>query len=215
MRLPLDKLLKKRLHVEIALLQDEVVDIFYSIQRNAVLHGGTAIWRCYGGKRFSEDLDFYALVKKDFEEKLKVELGKRGLLLDRFKQTQSTVFSKISGSNAQIRLEIALRNNSAKEIVSYEKCSGSTMDIYSLSAKNLLAEKINAYINRRLVRDLYDIFFLSGQVKDFGSIKKECSLFAKKIVLPVDEKNLKTLVYSGIAPASEEMIKVILMRFSA
>ncbi|MFH1246948.1 MAG: nucleotidyl transferase AbiEii/AbiGii toxin family protein, partial [Candidatus Micrarchaeota archaeon] len=58
MNFPLANKLKKRLHLETATLQDEVVDLIYSIS-SPVLHGGTAIWRCYAGNRFSEDLDFY------------------------------------------------------------------------------------------------------------------------------------------------------------
>ena len=38
------------------LLQDEVMQIVYGIDSKAVLHGGTSIWRCYGGKGFPEDL---------------------------------------------------------------------------------------------------------------------------------------------------------------
>ena len=60
--------LKKKLHREIALLQDELIDIIYSIEPNAVLHGGTAIWRCFQGNRFSEDLDFYLTPSKNFKE---------------------------------------------------------------------------------------------------------------------------------------------------
>ena len=59
MKLPLFNRLKKRQHRELALLQDEITDIVYRISDEAVLHGGTAIWRCYGGNRFSEDIDIY------------------------------------------------------------------------------------------------------------------------------------------------------------
>ncbi len=43
MRIPLGKQLKKRSQIEVAILQDELVDIIYSIVDDAVLHGGTAI----------------------------------------------------------------------------------------------------------------------------------------------------------------------------
>ena len=54
MKIPLANQLKKRQQVETALLQDEIIGIIYLITEDMVLHGGTAIWRCYSGKRFSE-----------------------------------------------------------------------------------------------------------------------------------------------------------------
>jgi len=68
-KIPLEKRLKKRMDVEIAFLQDEVVEILYAIESRLVLHGGTAVWRCYGGNRLSEDLDFYLHASKSELEK--------------------------------------------------------------------------------------------------------------------------------------------------
>ena len=46
--------------LRLAELQDEVIDIIYNrVEPDATLYGGTAIWRCYGGNRFSEDIDIY------------------------------------------------------------------------------------------------------------------------------------------------------------
>ncbi len=52
MKVPLEKRLRKRLHVEIGLLQDELMELLYSISDSLVLHDGTAVWRCYGGIDF-------------------------------------------------------------------------------------------------------------------------------------------------------------------
>ena len=60
MRIPLANQLKKRQQVETAFLQDEIIRLVYLTTEEMVLHGGTAIWRCYSGKRFSEDLDLYS-----------------------------------------------------------------------------------------------------------------------------------------------------------
>ena len=46
--------------LKIASLQDYIVELIYSkLEPSAILYGGTAIWRCYGGMRFSENLDIY------------------------------------------------------------------------------------------------------------------------------------------------------------
>ena len=75
MIIPLHKRLRKRAHVELALLQDEVMEILYGIENGLVLHGGTAIWRCYGGNRFSEDLDFYCQNTEALDKNLKTRIA--------------------------------------------------------------------------------------------------------------------------------------------
>lgn len=59
MDLPLELLLKNKDYLDIARLQDNVVSRLYYINTKLTFHGGTSIWRCYGGKRFSFDLDMY------------------------------------------------------------------------------------------------------------------------------------------------------------
>jgi predicted nucleotidyltransferase component of viral defense system len=58
-KIPLSQRLKRRQHIEIARLQDIVMETLYRVFPESVLHGGTAIWRCYSGSRFSEDIDVY------------------------------------------------------------------------------------------------------------------------------------------------------------
>ena len=46
--------------LRLAELQDYVIDIIYDyFHPDALLYGGTAIWRCFGGMRFSDDLGLY------------------------------------------------------------------------------------------------------------------------------------------------------------
>jgi hypothetical protein len=52
--LPLVKKLKKKIHRAIALAQDIIVLEIYEKSPSAVIHGGTAIWRCYGSNRFQK-----------------------------------------------------------------------------------------------------------------------------------------------------------------
>ena len=52
-KIPLQVKLKRETHRRIASAQDLIVQEVYAVFERAVLHGGTAIWRCYNGKRFS------------------------------------------------------------------------------------------------------------------------------------------------------------------
>ncbi|MFH0955168.1 MAG: nucleotidyl transferase AbiEii/AbiGii toxin family protein [Candidatus Micrarchaeota archaeon] len=214
MTIPLKNRLKRQAQVRLAELQDEAVDIVYRVLPNAVLHGGTAIWRCFSGNRFSEDLDFYALAGKNFREELEAELRKRSLILSKFKQTENVIFAKISNQQTEVSLEIAVRKSPKTVSTAYERTDGSFVEIFSLSPEDFLAEKASAYQNRRLVRDLYDVFFLLDKSDSIEKAKKELEKLVHEFKPPKDEKNLKILVYSGIAPSVNSMLERIRKRLS-
>jgi len=214
MEIPLQNRLKKKAHVELASLQDEAVEIIYSLFPKIVFHGGTCIWRCYGGNRFSEDLDFY-LAGENFEEgSLRQALEGRGLSLVKFKKTANLIFAKISSPEAQIRLEINLSTKKEGLLRPYEKAGGAVMEVLCLPAEELLMEQLSAYENRRLVRDLYDVCHLSRianvHEKEAGKIKK----FLQNPPKPIDEKNLKAIVYMGAVPTYEQMLEMLRGRFA-
>ena len=213
MRIPLENRLKKRLHVEIGRLQDEVIDIVYSLEEKTVLHGGTALWRCYSGNRFSEYLDFYLKADKKFEKEFKQKLESRGLQLLKYKKTANAVYSKISNGIVEIRFEAALRKIKDFEVREYERVDGTFSNVFTLTAEKLLLEKLEAFKNRKLIRDLYDVFMLSSFVSENKKISSKVKDFLKKVPEPLDEKNLKTIVFSGAVPSFDQMVFVLKRRF--
>ncbi|TDA31485.1 MAG: hypothetical protein DSO04_03905 [Hadesarchaea archaeon] len=76
-KIPLYLRMRRERHRKVAVLQDMVVEALYRAFPRAVLHGGTAIWRCYSGNRFSEDLDVH-LGSREGLENLFRELGEPG-----------------------------------------------------------------------------------------------------------------------------------------
>lgn len=213
MRIPLFNRLRKQFHREIAMLQDEVVEIVYALSPDAVLHGGTTVWRCYSGNRFSEDLDFYLVPKEKFREQLKKTLESRGLFLLKYKKTKSTIFSKISNGTVEIRLEVAIRNIREFEPRPFERTDGSFIDVFTPSPEQLLLEKMEAYSNRKLIRDFYDIYTLSAIVSLDKKLSEKTLGFLEKAKKPLDEKNLKTIVFSGAIPSFEQMELAVKRRF--
>lgn len=207
MDLPIANRLKKKEHLDVAMLQDEVVEIMYGTFHGTepVLHGGTAVWRCYHGNRFSEDLDFYATTSGNFKENLKSEVERRGLALVKYKETENTIFAKISNGTIEIRLELSNRKPRKKIIAEYEKANGTKIDVYSLPAGELAIEKAKAYMSRRLIRDIYDVYHLSSLIQDSGELKT----ILKSTPMPVDEKNLKTIVYAGAVPTFQQVIEIL------
>jgi predicted nucleotidyltransferase component of viral defense system len=83
------------------------------------------------------------------------------------------------------------------------------MNVLTLSAEDLILEKILAYKKRRKVRDIYDIAFLLKFVQDRNKIEKNLKEFIKTFQKPLDEKELSALIISGAVPNIEAMLEEI------
>ena len=203
--IPLILKLKKHTHQEIAKAQDLIIKSLYEVFERAVLHGGTSIWRCYKGNRFSEDIDVYIPRNLDKIKTLFSLLEKRGFIIQKRKTGQNSLYSKLKIGNTIVRFEALFREIKG-EIKEYEKADGMLTIVYTLSPEDLIKEKVETYIKRLKIRDIYDIFFLLRHVKD----KKLIRLWLAKLITnfkkPVDEKELKTLIIEGITPSTEDML---------
>ena len=209
MKIPLANQLKKRQQVETALLQDEIIRIIYLVAEDMVLHGGTAIWRCYSGKRFSEELDFYSSsfpnVMKQFEKRVLSQ----GLKIEKMKDTGNVIFSSVSNGKTIVKLEVNHTRKVNGSITSYELVDGTGIEILSLMPDQLINEIIDAYSDRRYVRDLYDIYHLVKSGSMLESTRTRLRFFLQNIQHPVDESILKSIVYIGLAPTFDRMVNEI------
>ena len=209
MKIPLVLKLKKREHKEIALMQDEVVRSVYDFFEKAVLHGGTTIWRCFSGNRFSEDVDFI-MPKKEKEKFSKFVFRlKNHFQIKKSRIKENAAYLVLSKDRREIRFEATFRNVSDYIIADYETADGSFLIVYTLSPEKLLLEKIDAYLAQRKIRDLYDVSFLLKFVQKnkavISALKKLISNYEK----PMDEPVLKALIYTGLVPSGKELIEKI------
>lgn len=208
--LPLIKKLKKSAHKQIALAQDILIQEIFSFFKTAVLHGGTSIWRCWKGNRFSEDIDIYLSEK----EKEKIEaflenLKSLGFKILKSKITKNAFYSKLEYQKAIVRFEVLFKRIKNFETKEYETSEGNKIVVNTLSAEDLISEKINAYLRRKMVRDVYDIYFLLDFIENKKNIKEKLKILLKNFQKPIDERELKFLIISGVAPKLEEIIKKI------
>ncbi len=208
-KIPLVLRLKKQIHRNVAEAQDLIVRALYDIFPDAVLHGGTAIWRCYNGNRFSEDVDAYIFKEqgkiKEFFENLK----RVGFAVHKKKVSERSIFSTLELNRTIVRFEALFKGASEKSSLrEYETADGNFITVNTLSPESLVKEKVDAYLNRAKVRDFYDIFFLIRYAES-----KEISSYLKKLVenfkKPVDEKELRVLLIEGIIPDTEKMLDYI------
>ncbi len=207
-KIPLVLRLKKTAHREIAKAQDVIVETLYEFFEDAVFHGGTAIWRCYGGNRFSEDVDFY--IKKDVRkiEQFYQSLKDRGFLIEKKKVGDNTIYSTLKLNDTLVRFE-ALFKRAKGSLQEYEKTEGNFIAVYTLTPEELIKEKTAAYLGRFKVRDLYDVFFLLRHVENTPSLKRELKKLIDEFRRPSDEKELKVLVTEGIVPSVDDMLRYI------
>jgi len=206
-KIPLQIKLKREVHRKIAYAQDLIVKEVYSVFDKAVLHGGTAIWRCYNGRRFSEDLDFYFPNDKKKIAVLFENLEKAGFEIKKKKVSENSVYSELELDRLAVKLEATFQKVSGV-ICDYEMSDGNIISVYSLTPDLFLDEKAKTYLKRFKVRDLWDVFFLLKIVDQPEKIKEIGNLI-KNYKKPIDEEDLKTIILEGIVPSANEMIEYI------
>lgn len=205
--IPLNLKLKKKVQKDIAYAQDIIIEELYVFFPKAIIHGGTSIWRCYSGNRFSEDIDVY--IPKD-ERKIKdffKSLEKRGFEIIKKKIKENSLYCELIFNRVSTRFEATFQIK--KSIFKkYETSESFFINVYTLTPEDLIVEKIEAYLKRIKIRDLYDIFFLLNYIKN-GKIKKYFKKLIKNYKKPKDEENLKLIIISGAIPSSEQILEGI------
>ena len=174
------------------------------------LHGGTAVWRCYGGKRFSTDIDAYVW---DENFKTKFTNAAKGIGIEATKfGGRGVTFIHVIKNETEIKVEP--RNvEKAAILVPYERVDGSKTNVLALSPEDMILEKIAAYNDRRAYKDLYDITILLNKVKETDKMRDALSEFAKDIP-PPDENvqsysEFKAVIYTGVIPSYQKMSEFI------
>jgi predicted nucleotidyltransferase component of viral defense system len=207
---PLAARLKRRANISVALAQDILVAEAYDVFPDTVLHGGTAIWRCYQGGRFSEDVDVYLpTFRSAAGTRFARGVVAKGLKELKYKVTETTVFAKFEFSDVVVGFDGAVRAPPAAVVKPYETVGGGFMLVNTLPPEELIAEKVAAYDSRRKVRDLYDIFFLLGLVEDRKSVVGSLAPLLAGYRKPEDEAQLRALVMAGTVPSADDMIESI------
>ena len=209
--------------LEKARLEDVLMELLYG-KYDLTFHGGTCIWRCYNGNRFSRDLDFYmsAPGKEGMERfrELSELLVKWGFTLKEkgYSNVTNTMHFLVE-STAKMKIDINFDYKKGSPI-EYTRVDGSKITVLGLTPLELLNEKIDAYGNKMArahkysipeVQDLYDMYHL---VSLAGKDARTAGHLAKLIGAikndpPQNLRSLDHLILAGVAPSFELMIKRI------
>lgn len=183
-------------------LQELILFSIYSdVGKELVFKGGTALYKIYKLNRFSEDLDFTLTKKLDTEKvankivsdlvllnigaKIKeireyrnetnVRLLLKGPLYKGSKERQCFILLNISKREQALEPKKETIIPMFREIPSFE--------IFIMSEKEILAEKIRAIFTRQKPRDIYDLWFLLTRKNinaDMELINKKLSIYNLK-----------------------------------
>lgn len=161
-----------------------------------IFKGGTALYKCFGLDRFSEDLDFNVIKETNLD---KIEKGLKSFKLDYEKEEKSferskKISFKIKGplyngsrnSLCKIELDFSLREE--VDLKPLTKKIGAFMEeipsfeILVMNQKEILAEKFRTILTRKKARDVYDIYFLfnEGIKIDFNLVNKKLKYYSKE-----------------------------------
>ena len=188
-----------------------IVEELYRAFNEAVLHGGTAIWRCYRGLRFSEDIDVYLDKNVKQLDAFFHALEQRGFVIETRKMTQNNLYASLTFERCTVRFE-ALFKKVEGVLKEYETADGNILTVYTLTPEAFICEKVDAYLDRMKIRDLYDSFFLLQRVSAINSVRDRLQKLITKSMKPIDENDLKVLIITGLVPTSEKMLEYIKSR---
>jgi predicted nucleotidyltransferase component of viral defense system len=207
--------LRKREHRDIAMLEDVMIRVIYGLDSTTEIHGGTAIWRCYGGRRFSKDIDVYIASQEkwqELKERIKSAANKYGAEVIKLKDTGYLIYIELLMNDIYSEIDVNYKNYYKKPVIKqYENLDGSLYDVLTLPPEELIREKIVAYTDRKSLTDLYDIHILVDFV-DAGAIpqlKKFISSIKKPEEMKKEEERLKNLIFEGPVPSFGNIVTYI------
>lgn len=155
-----------------------------------IFGGGTMLRLCHGLARYSVDLDFW--VTKDIDwKKFHGRLEK--YLLQYYKLTDSankrfTILFELKTPQYPRALKIEIRKEAKKikteSSIAFSPNSTVQVLMKTVALEEMMKSKIEAFLNRHEIRDVYDIEFL---------LKKGISLFGEKDVMRKLQAGLEKL----------------------
>jgi len=159
----------------------EVLDRFQSgrFLDNLIFTGGTMLRLCYGLNRFSVDLDFWIYKKIDTEKyfkQLREFLAKFYTIRDAENKFYTMLFeirSKDYPRTLMIEIRKRIEQVKTEFSIAYSQYSNTQVMVRTLSLQEMISSKIEAFLNRKEIRDVFDIEFLLKKGIELKVSKKE------------------------------------------
>lgn len=146
----------------------EILDKLNSkrILEKLIFVGGTMLRLCHGLNRFSMDLDFW-LTKKVNKNKLFMEINKyfsQFYKISDGANKLNTLLFEFKSSKYPMNLKLEIRNEikdiETEQVIAYSKYSNIQVLLRVPTLDALMSEKIDVFLERKEIRDIFDIEFL-------------------------------------------------------
>ncbi len=175
------------------------------ILEKLIFVGGTMLRLCHGLNRFSMDLDFW-LTKKVNKSKLFDEINKYFSQFYKISDSANklnTLLFEFKSSKYPMNLKLEIRKEikdiETEQVIAYSKYSNIQVLLRAPTLNEIMNEKINAFLERKEIRDIFDIEFLYKKGIEF----KESREKLKKIIEGI--KSFKKNDYKVILGSLLEM----------
>ncbi len=138
-----------------------------------VFIGGTMLRLCYELGRYSVDLDFWFVKKigqKDYFNKLKNYLGRYYELTDaqlKFNSLLLEMRSKNYPKRLKIEIRKEFKNPDTQERIAFSKYNTNQVVLRVITLEEAMKNKIKAALDRKDIRDFFDLEFLTRQGIEF------------------------------------------------
>ncbi len=134
--------------------------------RNLVFGGGTMLRLCHGLGRYSVDLDFWVIKDiepKEYFQKLKTYLAQVYTITAAANKFHTMLFELKSPAYARsLKIEIRkeLKKINTESAIAFSSQSNVQVLLRVVSLQEMMRAKIEAFLSRREIRDVYDLEFL-------------------------------------------------------
>lgn len=190
-------------YIEKDYFQDLLLYEIFQKTNKLIFKGGTALYKLYGLRRFSEDLDF-SIKEISKEEAIKIikQIVEKSEIfkIKSIKETKESVMIKLAcrgilTSYNTLRIDLNFKNkiliNEESKIYTSSFPDIPQFLLKCIQIQEIIAEKVHSIFNRKKARDLYDLFFLLKIAKpnidfinqkfEIFSIKYEKDSFKRRI----------------------------------
>ncbi len=180
--------------------------------RTMIFGGGTMLRLCYGLKRYSVDLDFWAyrVDRTDqffinLKDSLKIDYDLTGA-----QNKYYTLLFEIKKPPYPRKLKIEIRKETEEmdfqEIIAYSPYANQQVLLKSFTLEQMMKNKIKALLDRKEIRDVFDIEFLTRKGVDFSAHYEELKKI-KEIIKGFEKRDYFVTLGSLLADDTREYYK--------
>ena len=183
---------------DLEILEIEVLDRLNSIKVLDSLYfgGGTMLRLCHNLNRYSTDLDFWLDISSDsklFYKKIKKLISDNYKITDAFNKKYTLLFEfRAANVNRNLKMEIRKekKNFSWEKKIAFSKFSTKQVMIKGLTLQQMMKNKIEALLSRKIIRDCFDLEFLVMRGTELPKDKEKLRQIMD-IILSFNERDYK------------------------